>query len=192
MPTPIRIVHAVIILAGAVLAIAAALGPWLTSSVNMFGASVTGTSGFFSTTQTGGGMTVTMSTSPTGQAGAAASFLLIGFILGLFHLICDFVPRIQSKVPAWSARALAAGACASTLIGTILGAAGPEGISAAVTALQSIGFTAALGASFGCAIAATILQALALGMTFLPVAKSPITTTVKAEEAPPAAAAQAV
>lgn len=89
-----------------------------------------------------------------------------------------------AKLPAWTPKALAGFAFVCTLIGTILSGAGPNSMKtffdnmktiydAQNAAYPAFAVSLSLGAGFGCSIAATIVQAIATGLTFLPAASAP-------------------
>jgi hypothetical protein len=95
------------------------------------------------------------------------------------------VKPCAAQLPSWAPKALSGFAFVSTLIGTIVAGAGTSSIKN-VADLFSAFYTAASASTsspaFGCSIAATIIQAAALGVDFLPV---PAAAAPKLTAAPP-------
>ena len=97
-----------------------------------------------------------------------------------------------AALPPFSSKAFAGFAFVCTLIGTIVSGAGDTSIYKLATVNKAeadlFGATTATPA-FGCAIAATIVQAIAFGLTFLP---APAPAPALKLAAPSAAGAAAV
>jgi hypothetical protein len=102
------------------------------------------------------------------------------------------VKPCAAALPPFSSKAFAGFAFVCTLIGTIVSGAGDTSMYKIATGLKTeydaYGATTATPA-FGCSIAATIVQAIALGLAFLP---APAPAPALKLAAPPAAGAAAV
>jgi hypothetical protein len=196
--SPVVAAHYVLAVAGFSLAAAGAFANWITFSMAMPGVTASGASGFFSFTYTasvpslGISQTTNTSANPTGNLGAAAAMLILGFILGFFHFVALLLKA--NKVTFASSTviiALSALAVVTTFIGTVIGGQvrSPHPTTAhtnrtftdshfllfppppcfssqfLAASVAQTGFS--WGAAFGCSIAATVVQFIALVLEVL-------------------------
>ena len=160
--------------AGTALVAAGALGPWVIANVY---SGLTLTVTFYSIITSAGTSAIT----PTGQAGAAFSLLLISFILGFAHLL-TLAPAVGAKAPAWAPKALAGLALLCSLVGLIVAGASPccsssslsladpvntAGSAVGAFKLASAYYSATIESpAFGCAVAGVLAQAIGFVLAF--------------------------